>query len=187
MLNLKIFSIESSKHDLENIRANFNSDSFFELSDSLIGIEYFGDSHEYIDVLKSAKTMGLSQFLFTSRKFLKVISFIVKEDFMLDKIEFVYPITKDSGEFINKQIESIYAAYTDSALIDKHLNKLLEEIEWLAVDDCIDIKSISFDFQSEEDNLYQKITVFNNGVVTLPRKQDVSVFSKLLRNMRSLN
>ncbi|WP_393964599.1 hypothetical protein [Exiguobacterium sp. S22-S28] len=187
MLNLKIFSTENSKYSIPELKLKFKEDTFFELSENLIGIEYFGDSHEYIDILKTAKSVGLSQFLFTSKKFLGTINYLVKERFTLEKINFVYPLKDDSKEFVSKQIEGIYAADEKQNLIDKYLSNLLAEIEWLAVDGCIDIESISFDYQSQETRLYQRLSIYNNGVAVLASRKDVLILSKLLKNTRSSN
>jgi len=184
MLNYKIFHNKDNQSAINKLENQLGQQRVIKVNNNIVAIDYLGDSHEYIKTVKFANSVDLSQYLVTSKRFLELIKFIVRKDYNIENIKFVYPITLDSERFINKQLESIYASFEDPDLIEKHFGKLLEEIEWLAVDGCIDIKSISFDFQSTDGGKYKKITVYNNGVIVLQDETLVEEVKELLESMR---
>lgn len=186
MLHLKLFHTQNTEECIGKLKILLQDGEkrIFSINENVIAADYFGDSHEYINVVKMGKASDLTQFMITSSKFLSIIKYVVMNKYDLEKVDFIYPISEESSNFINAQIGAIYSFDEDKELVKSHLSKLLAEIEWLATDDCIDIKSVSFDYQNPKDGIYRKIVIYSNGVISLNSEEDIEVLRDILINMR---
>lgn len=182
MLNLKLFFLKENAPQVISEKLNNLGKRNFQLNSEIIAVDYSGESPEYIEVVKTAKNFNLTQFMLISSAFLDLIKVLVLNGFDIEKVDFVYPISEESTEYIKDNISKIYATY-DASSKREVLKSLIAEIEWLSTDGCIDIKSITFDYLNDQ-GIYKKMSLFSNGVVILDSELEVDVLKNIINELR---
>lgn len=163
MLQYKLLEIldKNTYKELENI---FGSNNIFKFTDNIVGIKYDYRNVSYADVLKSVVGLNLRQWTMTSSRFLDIIDFSIGNNLNLGPIDFLEFIDDSHIEKIRNSIVEINMAYEkcDKVELKEHL---IKNLEWIMLDECIDIKSIVISFTITSPPFNVETRFFNNGVL----------------------
>ncbi|WP_394532806.1 hypothetical protein C1N83_27970 (plasmid) [Priestia aryabhattai] len=176
MMQVKLFELFDTKEAFDKLLLIFEEETIIKFSNKIIGITYNYTDNSYIDVLKKVKDLNLRQVINTSTIFINIINYCVSNSLFINGINFVYPVQEDSIGYLEDYLQKINSAEG----LEKQGNKLklFKEIDWIISDECIDLRSISFEFEKE---MYTKVEFFNNGVILIGNSSVIEEVRNLVR------
>lgn len=169
---------------ISQIEEIFKKEDLYFFTQNIIGIKYSLKLNNYSEILKNIVGLNVKQYTFTSYRFKELIQDVFNKNFFLEGIEFIDLVDESINyDYINKYIFSINNTSDNNKkeLISKEFFK---ELEWVMVEDCIDIKSISLKISLEEYPFESTIKVFNNGVIYLDSNKVFYELENLISNIK---
>jgi hypothetical protein len=177
MMQMKLFELFDAEGTFNKVVDTFGKESVIEFSNNIIGITYDYGANSYINVLKKVKDFNLRQVINTSSRFVKVMDYCISNNLYINEINFIYPIPKESVQYLDDYLEKINATFGE----EKQANKirLFKEIDWIISDECIDLQSLSFQFV-DDDGLYRNVQLYSNGLLLLDDKSVIKNVAELI-------
>ncbi len=162
MVQYKLVKIPYENMLLE-LKSIFNEENIKRLKNSnLVAIKYDYSINTYTDMMKKISNLDLSQCIITSDKFINFIeNSISNKKVKLEKIKFIDSVQPEIESKINSIIFELKREKDKSSLMDTLLNHL----EWIMLDTCIDILSLSFALSIQNYPFNAEVVIYNNGVV----------------------
>ncbi len=155
--------------DKENVKKIENS--------NLVAIKYDYSTNTYTDVMKKIYSLDLSQCIITSDKFINFIKYsILNDKFKLDKIKFMDSVEEQIEDKINRIIFDLKSG-KDKLL---QMNNLLNHLEWIMLDTCIDILSLTLITSIKNYPFKAEISIYNNGVIFMDTDETFELIGILL-------
>lgn len=180
MMQMKLFELFDT-NDFINLVTEFGEESVVKFSETIIGITYDYGANSYIDLLKKVKDFNLRQVINTSSRFIQLIDYCVDNDLFINKISFIYPIPKESTEYLEDYIENINSSTGAEKLTNKL--KFFKEVNWIISDECIDLQSISFQLIEQNSKLYTDVQLYNNGVLLVDDQSVLPEVEKIINTI----
>ncbi|WP_373599407.1 hypothetical protein [Paraclostridium bifermentans] len=169
---------------VSQIKKKFKEEEIYFFTNYIIGIKYSFKLNNYSEVLKKLVGMNVKQYTFTSYRFKKLIQLAFKKNLFLGSIEFIDLVDENINyDYINKYISSINNTI-DKIKKETISDEFFKELNWVMVEDCIDIKSISFKISIEEYPFESTIRIFNNGVIYLDSDKVFSELENLIAKIK---
>lgn len=177
MVQYKLVKIPN-ENTLIELKSIFYKDNIKNLKNSnLAAIKYDYSVNTYTDMMKKISDLDLSQCIITSDKFINFIeNSILNEKFKLQKVKFIDSIQPEIESKINSIIFELKRTKNKEFLIDKLLNHL----EWIMIDTCIDILSLSFNIKIQNYPFNAEVTIYNNGVIFMDTDETFEYIEILL-------
>jgi hypothetical protein len=175
-MQLKLFRIYDHKETLMELNDLFNN-RIVVLNKRIIGIPYDYQKNGYKQILEKTKELKVKQFIVTPRTFIKILNFCIEYNYFINEISFLESVPKEHQEFITKYRTKLNSAQTHEDKVSI-ANELFKELEWITVDESIDIKNIGFRIKAEEPPINVEISLYNNGVLLVDNEV---VIEKVIR------
>ncbi|MCM3107666.1 hypothetical protein [Bacillus velezensis] len=181
MLQMKLFELFNNEETFEHLKEIFKEDSLIYFSENIIGITYDYGLNDYVDLLKKVKNLNLRQVIISSSKFMNLIDSCVKGNLFINKLKFIDPIPAESIEYVDDYIQKI----NRSTGIEKEKSKinLFKEIDWIILDECIDIQFVSLQI-TDKIGIYTNVQLYNNGVLLI---DDISILSEVTNLIKEIS
>ena len=125
-------------------------------------MKYDFKNKSYTEVLKKVIGLNLRQWIITSYRFNKIIRYITKNQIFLGPIKFLECIDDDMSRDINERIIKLNNETINYQLLSEDI---IKRLNWIALEECIDIRSISMTYESKMSPLDIDVTFYNNGVL----------------------
>ena len=180
MLQYKLIEV-LDKDTLNELNIIFGSENIIELTDKIIGIRYNLDSSTYIDILKKIVGLNVRQWILTSSRFINIIKYSIDNNLLLDSIDFLECIDKVHSDNVNSSITKVKMAKDSNEKI-KLRQLLIEDLNWIMLDQCIDIKSVLLSYQVKFPPFLIEVRFFNNGVLYIDDKNIVACLKQLFED-----
>lgn len=142
----------------------------------IVAIQYDYLDKGYKDLLEYMSDKPVSQYIFTTSIFYKLLTNLVERNIDLYEIKLNMLFEEDNDEImklvqkINKNIEK-----------EKTLNDLLDLLKWFNYDEGIDISYMTFGLTNN--NQRCRFHFYNNGVVTIDSDKIIVQVFDLLRSI----
>ncbi|MCH1965963.1 hypothetical protein [Paraclostridium sordellii] len=163
MIQYKLLEI-LDKTTLQSVINIFGNSNIYKFTNTIIGINYDFQGLTYIDVLQKVVGLNVRQWTLTSNRFMKIIEYAIDNNLKLGSIEFLEFIDSHCIKTINDNIIKIN--FMKNSKDKENLKKnIIEDLKWIMLDECIDIKSIFLSFESNSYPFTVDVKFFNNGVI----------------------
>ena len=140
----------------------FEEEDIYFFTKKIVGIKYDFKNKSYTEVLRKVIGLNLRQWIITSYRFNKIIRYITKNQIFLGPIKFLECIDDDMSRDINERIIKLNNETINYQLLSEDI---IKRLNWIALEECIDIRSISMTYESKMSPLDIDVTFYNNGVL----------------------
>lgn len=149
---------------LDEIYKIFGVDNIYQFTNTIVAIKYNFDKFTYSDILRCIVGLNLRQWTMTSSRFMDLIEFSVDNYFTVGKIQFLEFIDDKVNKNINENIVKINQS-KDIKLKNQLKQRIINDLEWVTLAECIDIQSIPLICEIDEPPFISEVRFFNNGVL----------------------
>lgn len=177
MVQYKLVKIHN-KNVLLTLKDIFNEENIKTLKNSdLVAIKYDYSINTYASMMKKISNLDLSQCIVTSDKFINFIeNSISNKKVKLEKIKFIDSVQPEIENKINSIIFELKRKKEKILLIET----LLKHLEWIMIDTCIDILSLSFTVNINNYPFNAEVVIYNNGVIFMDTDETFEFIGELL-------
>ncbi|MCC0693024.1 hypothetical protein [Clostridioides sp. ZZV14-6387] len=152
------------QNTLAEVTNIFGNNNIFKFTDNIVGIKYDYNRMSYTDVLRNVIGLNLRQWTITSNRFIDIISYSITNSLHLGPIVFSEFIDSNQTDKIKNIITKINMTF-DSENKLQLKEALINNLEWLMLDECIDIQSIVISHMIPTPPFNVDTRFFNNGVL----------------------
>ncbi|GAB6629243.1 hypothetical protein ACS49_29360 [Bacillus cereus] len=182
MLQYKIFHIFDKQQTVNCLIQKFGKEILI-FNDNLVAIPYDYGKRGYKYVLEGVRELPVKQSIITPINFLKMLEFAIINSCHINNITFIDSIPGEEQEFIKDYTQRLNRPI-DSKEKYHTLDKLFKELEWLAFDESIDIKSVSISCQGSDSPIKYDLELYNNGVLLA---DDISILDQVQKLITYIN
>lgn len=163
MLQYKLLEV-LDENTLIKINNIFGYKNVINFTDKIIGISYDFDSNTYTDVLRNIVGLNVRQWILTSSRFINIIDYSINNNLDLNSIDFLECVDKKQIENVKLNITRINMSKNQDDKI-RIKQRLVNDLNWIMLDQCIDIKSVSLSYTVPYPPFIVELRFFNNGVL----------------------
>jgi uncharacterized Rmd1/YagE family protein len=151
-------------HDLTRIYGQ----ELWVIGNNCVAVPYDYEEKDYKFLLNKIALLKMEQLIVTSSMFIRLLEYTINQKFHINELEFLESISDEDKEFYKEQL-NILNLEKNGEKRKMVIKTFLPELQWLIVDGCIDIKSIDLSYirktKQNENDKYESVQIFNNGVV----------------------
>lgn len=159
---------------LDKVYNIFGLENVYNFTNQIIAIKYSFDKFTYSDILKNIIGLNLRQWTMTSSRFIDLIEFSVDKNFTIGKIDFLEFVDNSIIEVINNNIVKLNQT-KDITLKHQIKNRIINDLEWITLAECIDIQSIPLICESDLPPFIVEGRFFNNGVLYIDDESSLDI------------
>lgn len=157
----------------------FGDEKVILLNTLLVAINYDGINLTYKELIKKARKLNTSQFIITSNYFIDIIDRAIKDKNIISEIRFVDSVISEDMDIIKDYLDEINYG-DDENKKQKVLKKLYSELNWIWKEESIDVQQIIIRYKKSDSNISNKITINNNGVISVNDKSGQFIIEKVV-------
>lgn len=170
----KLYRIDKdATDDTLSLLSKYN---FVKLSDYIVAIQYDYLNNGYKELLESMSNVMVSQYIFTTSVFYKLLTYFVSNELRVYEIKLSAVFEEDNLNLLNS-INKINRKED----IENSLSSLLEILKWYNYDEGIDISHMSFGMKYI--TKYCRFHFFNNGILAIDSEDIIQPLVALLKNV----
>lgn len=180
MLQYKLLEV-LDENTLITIKTIFGDKNIFSFTDKIIGISYDFESNTYTHVLKNIIGLNVRQWILTSSRFINIINYSINNNLNLNSIDFLDFVDEKQIENVKLNITRINMSKNQDDKI-RIKQRLVNDLNWIMLDQCIDIKSVSLSYTVPYPPFIVELRFFNNGVLYISDENILKQTTELFKD-----